>query len=370
MNKPTKPLEQWADEKAEARFVENRDIAQRNTILARQLAARSQEMEALRTRLRIYEHPSSLAVEQALLTQPTLSREQVAALLSVGLEGADAVLVDMSARGYNVVDGVISRLAGGPRATVEHFYGDVVRFGIVSDTHIGNRHSMEEQLQEAYAVFQKEGITAVYAPGNLLDGEKTYRGQEYEITVMGADAVVENLARVWPSIPGITTYHVASSTCHEGFYFKNAGLLIGKMIQGARPDMVYLGLDEADVVIHDSEARPTLRIIHPGGGSSYADSYRPQKIVESYGGGEKPTVLAIGHYHKASFNDIRDVQVVQAGCLERQTPFMRKLSLKAAMGFWIVEAHFSEHGSLRRFKTEWFKYYVGDHGQVLRDWRV
>lgn len=368
--KQTPTLETFATDQDSARFAENQALAGTARTLRRQLSEHDEELRVLRSHIEAYEHPSAYAVEQALLKTPTLSRGDVAKLLAVGLEEADAVLVDMAARGYNVVDGVVSRLASGRKVTVEHFYGEVVRFGIVSDTHIGNHHSMEDQLHEAFEVFRREGITAVYAPGNLLDGEKTYRGQEYEIKVMGVDNVVANLARVWPRVPGITTYHIASSTCHEGYYFKSAGVLVGKLIESARPDMVYLGLDEADVVLHDSEARPTLRIIHPGGGSSYADSYRPQKIVESYGGGEKPTVLAIGHYHKGSFNDIRDVQVIQAGCLERQTPFMRKLSLRAAMGFWVVEIQFSEHGSLRRFKPEWFRYYVGDRGQILHDWRV
>jgi len=359
-----------AKEHDAARYAENERLANQLRDLRAKLTDKDRELEAIRARLRPHEHPSAYLVEKALLKRASLNREEVARLLGVGLDDADLVLVDMSARGYNVENGVVSRIAGGTRVTVEHFYGDVVRFGIVSDTHIGNRHSMEEQLQEAFAVFRREGITAVYAPGNLLDGEKTYRGQEYEITVHGADAVVANLARVWPKVDGITTYHIASSTCHEGYYFKSAGLLIGKMIERERPDMVYLGLDEADVVIHDSDARPTLRIIHPGGGSSYADSYRPQKIVESYSGSEKPTILAVGHYHKGGTYDIRDVQVIQACCLERQTPFMRKLSLKAVLGFWIVEARFSEHGSLRRFKTERFKYYVGNRGQILRDWEV
>lgn len=363
-------LQEYAEQQDAAKFKENQEIHRRARTLAATLRERDGELRILRSRIEAYEHPSAYTIEQALLKTPTLSRGEIATLLEIGLGEADAVLVDMASRGYNVVDGVVSRLASGRKVTVEHFYGDVVRFGIVSDTHIGNHHSMEDQLHEAFEVFRKEGITAVYAPGNLIDGEKTYRGQEYEIKVMGVDNVVSNLARVWPRVPGITTYHVASSTCHEGYYFKSAGVLVGKLIETARPDMVYLGLDEADVVLHDSDARPTLRIIHPGGGSSYADSYRPQKIVESYGGGEKPTVLAIGHYHKSSFNDIRDVQVLQAGCLERQTPFMRKLSLRAAMGFWIVEIQFSEHGSLRRFKQEWFRYYVGDRGQILHDWQV
>jgi len=367
---PRKPpsIDDFLDTKHTAIHKENQDIARSARTIRAELAEQSREMAGLRERLAKYEHPSVHHVEALLKKQDSWTRKQIAKELKIDLEAVDVALGDMDARGYNVRDGVLSKQATNYRPSVEHFYGDEVRFGVVSDTHIGNHHAMVEQLHEAYAVFKREGITRVYCPGNLLDGEKTYRGQEYEIDVMGADNVVANLARLWPKVPGITTYHVASSTCHEGFYLKNAGLLIGKLIERERPDMVYLGLDEADIVLHDSEARPTLRIVHPGGGTSYADSYRPQKIVESYAGGDKPTVLAIGHYHKGGYYDIRDVHVIQAQCLERQTPFMRKLGLRAVLGFWICEMRFTEDGSLRRFRPESFKYYLGSRGEVLRKW--
>jgi len=369
--KKTVSLEVFADEEAKVRFTENQELARQNRTLRSSLAATKQELEAVQKRLAAHEHPSMAKVERLLGKRQSLNREEIAKELKIGLEAAAEILRDMSARGYNVVGDVVSRGGGVGKVEVEHFYdGDTVRFGVVSDTHLGNKHAMPEQLHEAYAVFKREGITQVYCPGNLIDGEKTYRGQEYEIDVMGADNVVAYLARTWPKIPGITTYHVESSTCHEGYYVKSAGLLIGKMIEAERPDMKYLGLDEADIAIHDSPARPILRIVHPGGGTSYADSYRPQKIVESYHGGEKPAILIIGHYHKGGYYDIRDVAVLQAMCLERQTPFMRKLSLRAVLGFWIVEATFTPDGSLRRFKPEAFRYYIGKDGEVLRNFEV
>jgi len=369
-DKKKKSLDKFATEHAQAVHEENAAIARRNRVLNTSLRQKDNELKELGRRLSKYEHPGVYAAEQLLARHPILTQEDIAKKLKVTLDDADKILHDMSARGYNVQEGVLSRVGGTPRVEVKHFFGPEVRFGVVSDTHIGNFHSLEEQLAEAYEVFEREGITRVYAPGNLLDGEKTYRGQEYEINVQGVDNVVANLARVWPKIPSITTYQVASSTCHEGYYFKSAGVLIGKLIEAARPDMVYLGLDEADIALLDVPSHPFLRIIHPGGGSSYAQSYRPQKIVESYSGAEKPTVLIIGHYHKVGFYDIRNVATFQAGCLERQTPFMRKRALEAHMGFWIIELRLTDEGSLRRVRSEWFKYYLGREGAVLRDWSV
>ena len=365
-----KTLDEYVGERDQVRFAEHGELAREKQTALKALRLKEQEAAELQTRIAKFEHPSLHAVVKLLESRPTLTRRQIAKALKVDLSVADEVLVDMEAAGYNVHDGTVSKQGGGKRVEVEHFYGPEWRIGVVSDTHLGNDHEMEHELGEAYAVFKREGINRVYCPGNLLDGEKTYPGQEYEIHVMGAEHVVANLARVWPKVEGITTYHVASSSCHEGYYLKSAGLLIGKKIQEERPDMVYLGLDEADVKMHDGPASPIMRIVHPGGGTSYADSYRPQKIVESYSGGEKPTALIVGHYHKGGYYNIRDVAVWQAECLERQTPFMRKRSIRAVLGFWIVEFGFTESGSLRRCRSEEFRYYMGRDGQVCKDWTV
>ena len=81
-----------------------------------------------------------------------------------------------------------------------------------------------------------------------------------------------------------------------------------------------------------------MQLIHPGGGSSYALSYRPQKIVESLEGGTKPDMLAIGHYHKADYiPSYRNVATLQVGTFQRQTPFMSRQGLAAHVGGWIVD---------------------------------
>jgi hypothetical protein len=96
---------------------------------------------------------------------------------------------------------------------------------------------------------------------------------------------------------------------------------------------------EADVILENanSGAFSILRVVHPGGGSAYATSYRPQKIIESYEGGEKPAVAFFGHYHKLDAGNIRNVWTCQTGTQQDQTPFMRKKSLEAHVGGAIVE---------------------------------
>jgi hypothetical protein len=81
-----------------------------------------------------------------------------------------------------------------------------------------------------------------------------------------------------------------------------------------------------------------LRLLHPGGGSSYAISYRLQKIIESLEGGTKPDMLAVGHYHKAEMlPNYRNVCGIQTGAFQWQSPFMARMGLAAHVGGWIIE---------------------------------
>ena len=109
--------------------------------------------------------------------------------------------------------------------------------------------------------------------------------------------------------------------------------------EAGRADWTDLGFLEAkvDLVNANTGERGSLVTLHPGGGSAYALSYRPQKILESMSGGEKPNVVLIGHYHKLSVNLIRNVWAIQVGCTQDQTIFMRKKNIEAHVGGVIVD---------------------------------
>jgi hypothetical protein len=123
---------------------------------------------------------------------------------------------------------------------------------------------------------------------------------------------------------------------------------------------------EHDIVFRGRKQKSVMRLIHAGGGSSYATSYAPQKIVESYQGGEKPNVLLVGHYHKAEYGYPREVHTLQVGCTCDQTPFMRKKKLQAHVGGWTVEMTVNEDGLITRFKAEWMPFY--DLGYTRKAW--
>lgn len=223
---------------------------------------------------------------------------------------------------------------------------DEVTFGIVSDTHFGSYYSDISLLNQAYEIFLKEKVDFVFHAGDLLDGEKMYRGHEYEIFVHGADNQVKYCIENYPS-SGIKTYFIDGN--HDRSFWRRAGVCTGERIASLRDDLVYLGYQEADV---EFSKGMFIRVYHPEDGSAYALSYKPQRYISELSGKNKPQLLVVGHYHKAEKLFYRNIAVIQAGTLQRQTPYMRGKKISAAVGFWIVRLSVSK--DILRIRSEFF----------------
>lgn len=235
-------------------------------------------------------------------------------------------------------------------------------FGVASDAHLCSRYAREDVLDDLYNTFQTSGVDRVFNAGNWIDGEDDKN--RFDLSVHGLEPQVKYLADRFPKRDGITTYAIWGED-HEGWFARRESIDVGRFAEGhmrqaGRQDWIDLGFVEArvDLINANTGAKASLVVMHPGGGSSYAYSYRPQKIVESLSGGEKPSVLIIGHYHKMSCNIIRNVWTIQAGCTEDQTVFMRKKGLEAHVGGHVVTlAQDPETGAIYRCVSDQRIYY-------------
>lgn len=237
--------------------------------------------------------------------------------------------------------------------------GRRVKFGLVSDNHLGSKYERNEVLETLFDVYANEGIDTVYQCGNIIEGEAVFN--KFDVLAHGIEGQSRYLAEHWPKRKGIKTLFITGDD-HEGWYVQREGVNIGRILEMearrvGREDLVFLGHMEHDIIFEGTKRKVVMRLIHAGGGSSYATSYSAQKIVESYTSGEKPDILLIGHYHKAEYTYAREVHVVQAGTTQDQTPFMRKKKLHAHVGGWIIEFEMTKEGSMSRFKTEWLPFY-------------
>lgn len=206
--------------------------------------------------------------------------------------------------------------------------------GVAGDRHHGSKYHRQDVLEDLYSRFDAAGVDAILDTGNWIDGEARFN--RHDLEVHGLRNQILRMAEETPFF-GVPTLAVWGDD-HEGWYAKREGIDVGEyaetIMRREGHDWTNLGYMESHVVLKNanSGAETVMVVMHPGGGSAYALSYRPQKIVESMEGGEKPAVIIMGHYHKLEALNVRNVWVLQSGCCMDQSPFMRKKSIEAHVG--------------------------------------
>lgn len=227
-----------------------------------------------------------------------------------------------------------------------------IKFGVISDTHIGSKYTQFTHLHDFYDLCEREGVVDVYHAGDLTEGLKMRVGHEYELYEVSADDMRDDVIKNYPHRPGITTHFITGN--HDASIYKQVGYDIGQAIANARPDMHYLGRDCA--IVNLTPNCP-LELRHPWDGMSYAMTYRPQKMIEAMESDSKPKILVIGHYHKAIYLFYRNVHCLLGGCFQAQTPFERGKGISVHLGGWICEVEVDKEGTVQAFKQQYVPYY-------------
>ena len=247
------------------------------------------------------------------------------------------------------------------------FFGRHFRIGIFGDTHFGSAYEAEAALDEFYGVCRRADVGALYHVGDVTAGVNAYRGQIRELRedCTGVDGQIDRaVARL--KAAQLPVYFILGN--HDRKVYSDFGVDIGIRIQQAvltsgHPHKIEcVGHEHARLMVGPGVSPCVLDLIHPGGGTAYAISYRPQKIVEGYLGGDKPHVVAIGHFHKAEIlPHVRNITSIQPGCFEWQTPFMRRKQIAAHVAGAIVEGWMDlidGMPSLVRVRVEFVKFYA------------
>lgn len=229
---------------------------------------------------------------------------------------------------------------------------DSVKILVMSDTHIGHKKFKEERWWAMAELAEKEGVDLAFHAGDVLEGMSGRPGHVYELSEIGFEAQFGKACELIDGFPmeirGITGNH---DLWYQGK--ADIGLNVGvRLEESLSGKWVHLGDEEADIKIGNVK----LKLFHGRDGSSYATSYRTQKLIESLSGGEKPHILFAGHAHKAIYHQCRNVQVFESGTLCGQTGFMRGKKLEAHMGFWIVEI-WQNSGGIERIKPQWVPFF-------------
>lgn len=228
----------------------------------------------------------------------------------------------------------------------------VIRFGLCGDKQFNSKYTQITHMNSLYDIFVREGIKTVYDLGDIDEGEQMRKGHQYECYNQGADDHTDEIVKNHPYRKGLKTYFITGN--HDHSLIKLAGFDIGTAVSNRRDDLIYLGPDYATVSL---TPKCILELRHPIDATAYAISYKCQKMIEAISGGEKPNILAVGHYHKIDYLFYRNVHCFQTGCLQAQTPWMRGRGIAAMMGGWIIELEVDKKGEIIRVKQEFFPFY-------------
>ena len=232
--------------------------------------------------------------------------------------------------------------------------GSRVKFGVMSDTHIGHKDFDEGLMKSAADTYRKEGIINVYHAGDILEGMSGREGHIYELENIGFNEQINHAEELLKRhFDGLNLFGIIGN--HDLWYKKknNGGVDVGEELDRRIPNFHYLGEEEADINFGDGI---TMKLFHPNDGTAYAESYKIQKMVESLEGGKKPNILVEGHYHKSLYSFIRNVHCIEAGTICGQTRWMRGKKIPAKKGFWIVEFEKGKKG-IKEFTPRFFPSY-------------
>lgn len=234
------------------------------------------------------------------------------------------------------------------------FEGTKFKFAHITDTHIGSTTFHEDIWDAVVKEINEQNVDAVFHTGDVVEGLSLKRMDAvYDLTHVGYEKqkeyAIEKLSMIKPPI-----YAVSGN--HDRYYLKSAGALIVEDIARSLEGFNYMGEDMGDYIIENGKRPITIRLWHGEDGSSYATSYRVQKIVESFTGGDKPNVLLMGHTHKQVYLFDRHIHCLSGGAVCTQSNWMRSKRLANHTGFHIVEMEFNERG-VTKFSPTWYPMY-------------
>jgi predicted phosphodiesterase len=229
-------------------------------------------------------------------------------------------------------------MPGFAKVPVINFNGKHFCIGAFTDTHIGSSYFREERVYQAFEEFTKQKVDFIAHAGDVTEGMSNRPGQIYELDQLGYHAQRAKCVEVLSQWNG-KMYMISGN--HDRWYLKSNGANIVQDIAQMLPDAEFLGHDEGDISLN---GKATLKLWHGEDGSSYAVSYRIQKVIESLSGGEKPSVMFFGHTHKSTYLFERNVHCYSLGCIESQSAWMRAKRLSAHVGFWIIDIWVNNEG--------------------------
>lgn len=235
------------------------------------------------------------------------------------------------------------------------YFKKFYRIGLVSDTHFCSKYSQPTLLYDAYSDFDKRQVDFVLHAGDLTEGKNMYRGQENEVFKHGADEQANYVIENYPKTrQRYKTYIIGGQ--HDRSFYRDGGFNIVRAVCRDRKDLIDRGFYKAEFVVKGV----SIGLQHPGGGVSYARSYRMQKIIENMMGfiasipaANAPILQVFGHWHiPCHLPSYMGIDAISLPCFQSQTPYLEQKGLMPVVGYAVAEIYLDKDDNLSSTKIE------------------
>lgn len=260
--------------------------------------------------------------------------------------------------------------------------GQEIIFAAASDPHAGSAFAQPTAFNRFIEIaYEEYGVRHIFNPGDVTTGVGGYRGQEHDLipasrTFGRKQSAAVTRQQIWladkyiPKKEGLRYYFIGGN--HDYWHIVNSGIDAVGALSKQRDDITYLGYDVADIPLTD---RADVRLWHPGGGGSYALSYRLQKAIEQTAFDElsraiteannpRMRILLAGHLHTEVKFSIGPMVAAHVGCFEGQTNYLKKKPLYPAIGGAIFKVRLTDGGLIQRVEYTFIPF-----TEITDDWR-
>lgn len=237
--------------------------------------------------------------------------------------------------------------------------------GVISDTHLGSKYCLREQLQEFVHYAYEQGVRDILHPGDVVDG--CYKHGMWEVSHSGLDDQAQDLFETLPALPGLNYHGITGN--HDFTFTEQIGVDVGQYLanyfkERGRKDLHFYGNRGAFLKIRGA----VIHLWHPRSGAGYARSYAIQKHIEKYSSGEKPNILLTGHWHV--FCHVYERGVHGIACPTFQgggSAFSKSLGGAPAIGGLILSWDVTKDGTLRSFVLEKRSYFEHEQPREIEE---
>ena len=232
---------------------------------------------------------------------------------------------------------------------VVKFIGEEVVIGFATDTHVGSKFFSDHLWKSFIEECKIQNVSRILFGGDLIEGMSNRPDQIYSLNDVGFSAQMDHAERLL-NMTDIPIYAIDGN--HDRWGIKSGGVFAVRDVANRCEHVTFLGHDMADVEINGTK----WRLWHGEDSSSYATSYRVQKIIEAFPVYSVPDVLLCGHTHKSVVLYERGVCAISGGALSYQSDWMRAKRLPNHTGFHIIRATIRDN-QIVRFSPTWYPFY-------------